>query len=61
MEVLHLRLLVKETFRLSVLAMGRREWNSSGRLKAASGKVEGCVGCDVTEPSEDLLSSGQNN
>jgi len=47
---------VKEPFKLSVLAMGRREWNSSGRLKAGSGDVDaGGVACDATEPSEDRL------
>ena len=52
----NLRLLVKEPFKLSVLAMGRREWNSSGRLKAGSGDVDaGGVACDATEPSEDRL------
>jgi hypothetical protein len=51
-----LRLLLKAPFRLSVLAMGRNEWKSSGRLKAGSGEVDaGGVACDATEPSEDRL------
>jgi hypothetical protein len=52
----NLRLLVKEPFKLSVLAMGRNEWKSSGRLKAGSGEVDADgVACDATEPSEDRL------
>jgi hypothetical protein len=38
--------------RLSVEAMGRREWNMSAR-KAGIGEVEEGVGADVREPAED--------
>ena len=52
----NLRLLLNAPFRLSVLAIGRREWKSSGRLNAGSGEVvAGGVACDATEPSEDRL------
>jgi hypothetical protein len=52
----NLRLLLNAPFRLSVLAIGRKEWKSSGRLNAGSGEVDaGGVVCDATEPSEDRL------
>lgn len=50
----NLRLEVRAMFRLSVLAIGRREWTKSARLKAGMGDVEEGVGCDAMEPADDL-------
>lgn len=45
---------MRETLRLSVLAIGRNEWKRSARLKAG-GDVELDVDCEARDPSEECL------
>jgi hypothetical protein len=51
----NLRLLVIAPCKLSVLAIGRREWKRSARCMAGRGEVEAGVGCDAMEPADERL------
>jgi hypothetical protein len=47
--------------KLSMLAIGRREWKRSARCIAGNGDVEAGVGCEAMEPAEERLAiSGCN-
>jgi hypothetical protein len=59
-ENVRLEFMVK--FRLSVEAIGRRDWNSSARLKAGMVGVKVCggVGAEAMEPSEERRVASRN-